>query len=183
VGGIQRQRGADIFQCLLQRLPRQAEHQIQVEIVETGCLCHFGGADGFLAAVDASQRLQVPVVEALRADGQAVDTGLAEASELAAFRRAGIGFEGDFRLRGQGQPRGDAFQQGGDGFGAEQAGCAAADEHGLHGAPRGLWQILVEVGQQRLDIGLLGQGAFRRVGVEIAIRAFADAPGNVDVQA
>jgi hypothetical protein len=66
----------------------------------------------------------------------------------------------------------DAFEQAAQRFGAEQARRAATEEDRADFTAVDGVQVLIEVGQQRVDVWR----------VEVAIRAFAHAPRDVDVQ-
>jgi hypothetical protein len=56
-------------------------------------------APGIGGTVDAAERLQVFVVEALDAERQAIDAGGTKAGELAGFDCAGVALQRDFRFR------------------------------------------------------------------------------------
>jgi len=92
-------------------LSGQAKHQIQIEIIEACTACCCGRMDGFLRAVYTFQRLQLQVIQALDAYRQAVHTSLAVTGKLFLFHGAGIGFQGNFSIGTEGQPRPHATQQ------------------------------------------------------------------------
>jgi len=58
------------------------------------------GAAGFVALMDAAERLEFGVIETLHADGKAVDAGIAETAEFLALKGTGIGLQRDLRPRG-----------------------------------------------------------------------------------
>ena len=135
--------------------------------------------------MDAAQVPQPVRAQALHPQGQAVDPGRAIGREVGRVRRARIGLQGDFGRRVQGQALANAGQQPGDGGPGEEAGGAATDEEGDQGRqprsqPR---QIPIEIAEQGLHIGLLGDGLAGGMGIEVAIGALANAPGDVDVKA
>src|SRR5690606_12653526 len=53
---------------------------------------------------------------------------------------------------------------------------------GLQPAALGVGQLGVEVGNQGAQVFLLGNGAIGFMGIEIAIGAFAHAPGNMHIE-
>ena len=177
----QRQRLFDIGQRLLQRLAGQGVHDVQIEGVEVAAGL-LGGAARFVGAMNAPQRAQVAGVKALHANRQPVYPRRAIAGELGDFQRAGVGFQGDFCVRVELEPGVQRAQQAVDMRRAEQAGRAAAHEHRLHPPAPDQGQGAFQVGNQRVDIAVLVQRAARLVRVEVAIRAFAHAPGKVNVQ-
>ena len=67
-------------------------------------------------------------VEGLRADRQPVDAGVAVRDEVRRIDRARIGFERDFRVRGDVDARADAGEQRRYGVARDQTRRAAADE-------------------------------------------------------
>src|SRR5690606_18366370 len=163
-------------------LPREAVHQIQVEILESRGAGAAGSGNRGGAVVDAAQGLQVAVGKALNADGQAVDPGLAEAAKPVLLEGARVGLQGDFDVAGKAYAPLGVVEDGGDGAGGKQAGGAAADKDG--GQPPALrqLQILVQVGHKGVHIGVLRQLVTPLMGVEITVGAFAHAPGNVDIE-
>ena len=126
----------EIGQRLVDGLTGQAEHQVQVDLFESGLVCHARGVLGVLPSVDAAELAQVFRREALHAQREPVDAGLPVTPEALALRRPRVRLQGDFRPGGDLDPRADARQQGSDGFRTEQAGRAAADEDRLDHAIR-----------------------------------------------
>jgi hypothetical protein len=166
---------------LFQRLAGQREHQVEVEVVEVG-VRDLDRLLRLVLVVDAAQRLQMPAVEALDADRQAVDAAGAVGLELLGLEGAGIGFHRDLGVDLQRQQRAHVGQQAVQRCRRHQAGRAAADEHRVDLAAPDQRQRLFEVGAQRVQVGLLRHRAVRFVRIEIAVRALAHAPGPVDVQ-
>ena len=160
----------------------QRIHQVKVDIVEAGILRGLDGALGVAAGVDAAQTLQATVVETLHAKAQAVDARGAVAGKRAMFHRAGVGFQRDFRVGGKPQARAGLLQKTINRLRWEQGRRAATKEHAMHHSAPHQRQIKIQIGQQRINIGLDGQRALGRVRIEIAIRAFAYAPRQVDVK-
>jgi hypothetical protein len=81
---------AQVAQRIVQRLVRQAVHQVHVEVVEAGRAGHAGGAHRFVAVVDAPEGLKLGWLEALDADRQAVDAGLPIGLELSCSNVPGL---------------------------------------------------------------------------------------------
>ena len=98
------QRGGNVGARLLRALARQPVHQIEIEVVEI-LARDVDGAARLVLIVDAAERLEVRSVETLDADRQAVDAGRAVGTEFFSFEGAGVGFERDFRVDRQRQPR------------------------------------------------------------------------------
>ncbi len=172
---------AQIGQCFVLGLIRQAVHQVQVEVVETGPARHVGGANRFVAVVNAAQRLEFGFLKALNADRQPIDAQAAIGAELGLFEGAGVGFQGDLDVAGKADALFDALQQAPQRIGAEQARRTATKEDRLQLAAVDVRQVKVEVGEQGVDIFLFRQHRAGGVRVEVAVRAFAHAPRNMDV--
>ena len=83
---------------------------VEVAGDEAGLARHVGGAHCLGAVVDAPQSLQLVGLEALHADGQAIDAEAPVVGELDLFEGAGIGFQGDLDAVGEADPALDAFQ-------------------------------------------------------------------------
>ena len=77
-------------------LPRQGEHQIEVDALKARFFGDGDGADGFVAVVDAAEGVQLRRVETLHADGQAIDASGAVVGEFGLFEGARVGLQGDF---------------------------------------------------------------------------------------
>ncbi|CRM80693.1 hypothetical protein [Pseudomonas sp. 22 E 5] len=182
VRGLQRDGLAQVAQGIVQRLIGQAVHQVQVEVIEPGLAGHTSGAHSLIAIMDAAQRLKLLLLEALDANGQAIDPQLAVRHELLLFEGAGVGFQGDFDIACKRNTGLHALEQAAQCGGAEQARRTATEEDRTQFAAVNRVQVLIKVGQQCVHILFFRQHFARGVGVEVAIRAFAYAPRNVDVQ-
>ena len=77
-------------------LPGQGEHQVKIDALKARLFGDGDGADGFVAVVDAAERVQLRRVEALHADGKAIDARRAVVGEFGLFEGAGVGLQGDF---------------------------------------------------------------------------------------
>jgi hypothetical protein len=69
-----------------------------------------------------------------------------------------------------------------DRFRREKAGRSATEKDRIDSAIADCWQFLFQITEESLCIVFLGDSVGDRVRIEIAIRAFLDAPGNVNVQ-
>ena len=91
MGWLKRQRGLHVQLQILQGLPRQGVHDVQVEGVKgLGRLGQRGS--GLRAIVHTAQGLQMRVIETLHANRQAGHTGRAKGFEAVFLKRAGVGF-------------------------------------------------------------------------------------------
>ena len=88
----------DVGERPVERLPGQAVHEVEVDVVEV-LLRDPDRAPRLVRVVDAAQRLEVRIVEALDADGQPVDPRGTEVAELLRFERARIRLQRDLRIR------------------------------------------------------------------------------------
>ena len=179
---IEAERDVEVPVQIGQRLPGQRIHQVEVEGLEVARGLVERGAR-LVGAVDTAQAFKETVVEALHAHAQARDAGLAESLEAILLEGAGIGLERDLGVGFEAQQRTDVGQQAVDRVRREQARRAAADEDAVHAAAPDQRQAGLEVGAQRIEVALLGEVALRRlVRIEVAVGAFPQAPGQVDVE-
>ena len=132
--------------------------------------------------MDAPQPCKHIVVETLHPNRKPRDTRIFKSLKFLNFKRARIGFQRNFRFRLQAQQRTHAAQQTVNRFRLKQAGRTAAEKYRFHRPAPNIRQFKLQVGQQRVDIGGFGQPVFQAVGIEVAIRAFFDAPRDVDVE-
>src|SRR5690606_24130921 len=154
----------------------------QVEVVEARVPGLLHRRFGLGAVVDPPQPLQAAVVEALDAEAEPVDAGCQVVGKPAVFGSAGVGFQGDLEPGHEAQAGGGALEEAVNRCGGEQAGGAAAKEDGVDGTAPGQGQVVVEVGEEGVDVGVKGEFAAGLVRVEVAVGAFSYAPGEVDVE-
>jgi hypothetical protein len=64
----------------------------------------------------------------------------------------------------------------------KQTRCAASEEDANHLSPLHVHRLRFQIALERLHVTALIELTVQRVGVEIAIRALPDAPGEVDVE-
>jgi hypothetical protein len=107
--------------------------------------------------VDAAERMQLGVVEALHADRQPRDAGRGVGVEALALEGAGIGLERDLAARLERQAGADRGDEGLDRRRREQARRAAADEDGVDAPAPDERQRRLQVAHQRIDVAVLGQ--------------------------
>ena len=174
-------RRRDVGARLLERLPGQGVHQVEVGVVEV-LQGKFDGVPRLVRVVDAPEGGEVARIEALHADGKTVDAGGAVAGKAARLGGAGVGFQRDFGARQQSQSGAHGGEQGVDRFGREQARRAAADEDAGHAPAPHQRQGRLQVGDQRVQIVRFTSGTGGLVAVEVAVRALLQAPRQVHVQ-
>ena len=137
----------EIVQRLFELLPRQAVHEVEVEVVEM-LRRQFDGLAGFADIVNAPERGQMCWMEALDAERKAIHSGGAVSSKARGFRCAGIGFQRDFRFWSQRQAGPEGRKQGVDCLARKQTGRAAAKKHADYPAPPDQRQGGFQVGNQ-----------------------------------
>jgi hypothetical protein len=127
---------ANVLQRLLQRLPRQGIHQIEIEIAELRRRSSATARCVSSAGVNAAQRLQRPRRKGLRAQRHAIDAGITITGKAAALDGAGIGLQGHFRVIGECDSLPQLAQQPAEILRLKQAGRAAAEEYRVDPAAR-----------------------------------------------
>ena len=132
--------------------------------------------------MDAPEAFEHRIAEALHADREAIHARIAKAAEAPGLHGARIRLEGDFCSRLERHARTHASEQRVDGFGREKARCAAADENADEPPAPNRRQQLLQIEQKPLDVFAFGQRTGALVRVEVAVRALAHAPRNVDIE-
>src|SRR5579863_126145 len=132
--------------------------------------------------MDATEGCESRRIETLRAEGDARNARAAVLAEYAALDRARVCFQRDLGIRREPQLRTRALEHAADGARREQARGPAAEEHRAHLAAADRGRLRGKIARETLHIGLFGEFPVQRVGVEIAVRALAHAPGKVHVE-
>jgi len=171
----------DIRRCFGKALPGQPIHDIEVDIIEIA-LRNFDCGARLAVVVDAAERLEMARIEALDADRQPVDARRAEHLEFLRLECAGVRFERDLGVDSERHARAHRADDLLDACRREHARRAAAEKHAVDLAAPYQRQRGLKIGDERVDVTLLGNRLARLVRIEIAIRAFAQAPRNVDVE-
>ena len=155
VFGSEIERLPKIIHCRVHRLPGQAEHQVEIDIIEAGRARRGERLPGLDGIVDTPQGLQLAVVEALYADRQAIDSGFAITAVISGIGAAGIRFEGDLDARREVQQRPQPGKQPFDRGRRKQRRGAATDEDRFDRPPPDQRQILLEILEQCIYVSLL----------------------------
>ncbi len=166
---------------VLRRLLRQRVHQIEVEVLEVR-VRDLHRAVRLAFVVDAAERGKMLRVEALDPDRETVHARRPEVAELVGLERAGVRLERDLGVGLERQARADRGEQAVDRACGEQARRAAAEEDRMHAPPPHARERRLEVGDQSVDVVVLGERVARLMRIEVAVRALADAPGQVNVE-
>ncbi len=178
----QRERGAHVRHRASLVLTRQGIHEVQVEVAQARRMQFLGGGAGVLHAVDASEPLEHGRRETLRAQRYAVDAGGAVVGEAAALDGPRIRFQRDLGGGGQRQAAAQPVEQPRQRGRLEQARRAAAQEDAGDRAPGNSGQLRVQILEQGVEVGRLRQVPVQGVRIEIAVRALAHTPGEVQVE-
>ena len=175
------ERGLDVGARFVGRLPGERIHEIEVDVVE-GVPRNLDRAVRFLVVMNAAERFQVLGIEALDADREAVHAGLAIAAEFFSLESPGIRLQGDLAIGGERQACAERRDERPDRRRGKQARRAAAEKNAVDSPPPYVGKRELQICHERLDVGLFGDFPFCLVGIEIAVRTFPHAPGNVDVE-
>src|ERR1051325_5333503 len=131
----------------------------------------------------AAQKFQQSRLKRLDADADCVCPRVAIAEKFVAVHVARIGFQRDRAVRVDRKRRRHPSQELADALGLEGRGRAAAEKNALRRAPAPFVGIPVmfQLPQQRVRVALLRDGG-DHMRVEVAVRALADAVGNMNVE-
>ncbi len=100
---VQREGLLQVLHRLGRALMRQREHQVEIEVGEARAMGGLGGATGLIGRMDPAQRLEQTGLKALYADGQPVHARGPVFGKAGLLDGAGVGLQGDLRLRPQRQ--------------------------------------------------------------------------------
>ena len=180
MGRCKRKCSLDVREGVLDPLSWQGVHEVQVEIVEqaAGALRR---RERFALVVHASQGPQPGRIETLDADRQTVHPGVPVGCEAPLLDGPRVGLERDLGIGGDLQQRAQVGQDAIERFRRQQARCPAAEEHTVHAPAPDVRQRLLQIGAQGIDVATLRQFPAHGVGVEVAIGALRQAPGDVHV--
>jgi len=171
----------DIAHRLLETLAGQRVHEVRVhrgkEFERRG-----ERSPRIVAAVHPPQGRELLIIEALHADRQPVHARVAKAPEALDLERSRVRLHRDLGARVDLQARADRGDEPVDRGGLEEARRSAADENRVERAPPHLGQVRFQVGHEGVDVLRFRHIAACLVRIEIAIRALADAPRDVDVE-
>src|SRR5579871_444813 len=166
------------------RLLRQAEHQVEVEIVKPGGASRIQGAFGLPSSMEAVECDQQAIVKGLNADAQAVEPGFPHGGELGGVRGAGVGFAGDLRIGQYIETGADRSQQPRQLGRAQKSRRSSPEKEGRdHGRrPLKLPCGALDVPAERLD-GLPDNGALGllHIGIEVAVGTVLGAEGDMQI--
>jgi hypothetical protein len=160
---------------------RKSIHQVDVEVRDARSVQLCDGRAGFVRRVNAPESSQVARIEALPAERNAIDTHARVAAEAPALHGAGIGLERDLSPGREAQSAANALENAADGVRREEARRPATEENARDRALCGVRRLCLQVPEHRIDVALLRDLALLRVRIEIAIRALAHAPRQVNV--
>ena len=93
--GGERNRGLQRFPHIRNGLRRQAEHQVQVDIIKSRFTRNFYGSDHFLPIMDPADEPQETRLPCLRTDGQPVNTRFAQRLRKGRRECSRVAFAGD----------------------------------------------------------------------------------------
>ena len=174
----QAERRQDVAVKILERLPRQAIHQINAEVTDARPVQRVYGLYGLTGRVAAPNQAEQVVAKRLYTQADAVDRQPGERFGPLLTDVVGVGFEGNF---GFGQPAAfvpDDVEHVTYALKRQLRGGSAAPVYGVQRAGRQFAQTGVQLGLQRQQVGLSAVGAGRG-GIKGAIGAAAGAEGDV----
>ena len=174
---------AQIVQRFIQRLVRQAVHQVEVEAAQTEAGGQMRRAFRLGRAVNTSQTLQLCLAKALHADGDPVDPRALILDKAIGLHGAGVGLHGDLGICCQRQAGANAVEQGPHRRPGEQARRTAADKNSPDFTALGVVRVGPQIVEQVLHVVVVRYLALQRVRVKIAVRALLHAPRDVNIQA
>src|SRR6266478_6574852 len=132
--------------------------------------------------MNAPQGGEPLLIEALRAERYARHAGRPVFAKRAAFDGPRVRLQSHLEVVREAELAARRGEQLGDRLRCKQARRAAAEEDAVHFAPGDPRRLCLEIAYQPLQVRAVRQLAVQRVGIEIAVRALAHAPGKVHVK-
>ena len=163
----------------VQGLPRQPIHQVQPQVGETRRPDQRQGRLGLPGRVAALQKPQFRLIEGLDPQAQAVNAQVAEERQLVRGNVVGVGFEGDFTVRGKREMPSQTGQQKFGKLRPRQERRCRPQKEGVEGGK--LVPVEPGFGVQGGEIG--GNQGIIGDGIKIAVGALGFAEGDVNVEA
>ena len=177
--GIEAQQFADGALPGFARLVREAGDQVHADVAKAGGAKDFDGAENIFAAVHAAGGLQFAIVKGLRAEADAVESGVKPGGGFDRRDRLGIGLERRL-LRLDAIGIAERVEDSREGCGREEAWRSAAEVDCVDLLLAGIVRGLGDLAADGCGVGLVAV-ARDHAGVEIAVGAFRLAERHLDV--
>ena len=162
----------------LHRLPRDGEHEVEVDVLKAGGSQRVVGAEDHVAGMNAPETVEQSFVEGLHTHADAVHAVFEPEAGLVGGDRGGIAFDGPFLCAQQAE-----FLEGAEDvpplLEAQDRGRAAAEEDRARPQVGG---DQLQLAHERLDVAL-DEIAARRLRVECAVLALVRAERHMHVKA
>jgi hypothetical protein len=143
---------AEIPQRFLPGLVRQAEHQIEIDVVEPAVAGEFETPIDVCHAMNSAECFQLVVIEGLYTERKPVDSGTPVGGQVLVLRGARVRFHGDLGIfREQWLKVGEDSSEG---VRREEAGGSSTEEYRVDGSVRRLPLLDVEIEEQRIYVGI-----------------------------
>ena len=169
---------------LLARLARQAEHEVDRNVVKARAPRERHGLLRLPVGMRAAQRLELRVVVRLHADGDAVEARAAQPREHGQRHGVGVGLKRDLRVAADVEAAVDLGENLRKPAGPEERRRAAAKIDGVDLIARCTLRRLADVQDHGVEIPVHQiPAACAGNGIKVAVFAFAPAERDVDVDA
>ena len=181
--GLQGADGIHALQPAFKSLSGQAVDQVQGQVVGAVLTAQGRRLPGFRKVMDTADAPELAVIGGLNAHGDPVDPGFFQLFEQGLVGALWVDLHGDLAVPGEVCPLAQLLQQFGDALALEHRRRAAADIHGIHGILSTGQEEIIQLAEERLQIGVhqlvipLGGGA------EIAVGTFAAAERDMKINA
>lgn len=146
--------GVEIVYGLIWSLCRQAEHEIDIEIIKSSLVSRPTGPVCLIGAVNPPEQRKMLIVKTLNPNREPVHTGIPVSGKPPGLCRPGIGLERDFGLVGKAFGARQALKQGLDAIRWEKAGCATPEKHSVKDPSVGKRQGVMKIAEKRLRVFL-----------------------------
>ncbi len=180
--GLQAQRFFHVLQRRAHALTGQCVHQVEVEVSQPRCVQFRRGPPRLIGGMNATKRLQLPVVKALRAERDPRDARGPILVKAPSLDRPGVRLQGHFDIRRQTEEFVRGLQNVGDRSWGEEARRTATQEDADDFSAADIGCLRLEIGLERRDVGGLRELAVQRVRIEVAVGALPHAPREVNVE-
>ena len=172
----------DVAQRGLVILHRQAEHQINIEIIKPSFAGRPAGPVCLIGAVNPPEQRKVLIVKALNANRESVYTGISVSRKPPSFCRTGISLERDLRIFGEAFLASKVNEYLLNALDGEKTGGAPTKKYCLKNPIAGESDRALKIGYEGLRVFPCRQGTAQRVRIEVTVGAFPLTPRDMNVE-
>src|SRR5262245_21590999 len=183
MGRLETEGGVKVVFEIAQSLARVGVNQVEAEVFEASMADNLQSFHRFVGGMNPAEKLEQMGLERLHADADTIHPARVVAGEVCTFYGSGVGLQGNLAARLDIEQRGCAFENATDARRLKGRWSPTAEEDRLDAstAPMIHTSTMIQLLNQCCCVIFFRD--FRNdVGIKIAVRTFADAIGNMNVE-